>query len=115
LYKIYSVIFGHVYKFLLIFKVGNDFYQLNQLEKEFKRPHSAGPDFGPRPGDTGLAQQLKQPSRPVLEARGRARAVTARGNVADDDGSDGKVQRRRCKHQWGTGSAPGMVVGAAAH
>jgi hypothetical protein len=44
----------------LIFKVGNDFYQLNQLEKEFKRPQSVGPDFGPRPSDIVLAQQPKR-------------------------------------------------------
>jgi hypothetical protein len=64
LYKFYFVNFGHVYNFLLIFKVENDFYQLNQLKKEFKRPHSAKPDFSPRPGDTSLAQQPKRPSRP---------------------------------------------------
>jgi hypothetical protein len=68
-YKIYFIIFGHVYKFLLIFKDGNDFYQLNQLEMEFKRPHSAGVDFGPRPGDTSLAQRSKWPSRPGRAAR----------------------------------------------
>jgi hypothetical protein len=40
----------------LIFKVENDFYQLNQLEKEFNWSNSAGPDFGSRPDDTALAQ-----------------------------------------------------------
>jgi hypothetical protein len=65
LYKIYFVIFGHVYKFLLIFKVENDFYQLNQLKKEFKRPHNAELDFSPRPGEPAWPSSRSGPAGPV--------------------------------------------------
>jgi hypothetical protein len=38
-----------------------------------------------------------------------------RGGAAAGAGLDGKVQRRRREHQWGTESAPGKVVRMGAH
>jgi hypothetical protein len=69
LYKVYFVIFRHLYEFLLIFNVWNPFWYLKQLEKESNQRNSAWTQSGPRAQTVGSAHNQKQPTRPIPSAQ----------------------------------------------
>jgi hypothetical protein len=57
-----------------------NFYHLNKNKKSKNPAHSAGLEFGPRPGIVGAAPRPKQHERPMPAERGMCttRAVTSR-------------------------------------
>jgi hypothetical protein len=75
--------------------------------------NSVGPQFGPRSGMAGLAQQLKRPDGPSWSAHG-ARAqrtvTTLETGVAAGAGSGDMMGRN-----GGGGHQPGKVVGGRTH